>query len=252
MSEIKSLFVGQFGIVVTVETNASLSDASAVALEFYYPKIEFVAISYDGSETIKYVDESNKANGEVEDDMNLLPGTPVQINDVYYFGTTGRHKGISLDVSQEGVGSWALTWEYWNGVWVSLSDVIDNTVDFTVRGVNSIVFTLPVDWIKRGVNDSEALYYIRARVTTDDVSPTTLPRGKIVKIQKVSITGTITNPTAEAGPPPDPNFGEFTLTIVDGTLEFEGTYLTQARVTTASGNFPGKVNPLPVKKEFGQ
>lgn len=249
MPELKDIFVGQYGIIVTVDTKVSLSDVSAAALEFNYPKVEFTAISYDDDATTNFVDESNKANGLVEDDMNLLPGTPVQIDDAYYFGTTGKHKGISLDVSQEGIGSWALTWEYYNGAWVSLASVTDNTSDFTIRGVNSVIFDLPTDWVKLGVNDSEALYYIRARVTTADASPTTLPLGQIVKIQKVSITGTITNPTAVSG---DPNFGEFTLTITDGTLEFDGTYLTQARLTTATGNFPGKVNPLPVKKLFEQ
>ena len=244
------IFVRQFGIVTTVKTKVDLSDATAVALEFNYPKIEFTAIAYDDDATIKFVDESNKANGEKDDDMNLLPGTPVQINDAYYFGTTGKHKGISLDVSQEGIGSWALTWEYYNGAWVALTAVVDNTTDFTVRGINSVTFTLPTDWVKLGVNDSEALYFIRARVTTADAAPTTLPLGQVVKVQKVSIAGTVTNPAAVST---DSDFGEFTLTIVDGTLEFDGTYMTQALVTVgAVGLFPGKVNPLPVKKLFEQ
>lgn len=248
MSEINDLYVGSFGIVVTVKTEASLVDVTLAALEIKYPKVNFTGISEDG---ITFVDGSNEINGLKDDDVSLLPSGQVDIGDAYYFGLPGRFNGINLDISQEGAGSWVLTWEYvqTDGTWGALLSVTDNTSNFTVKGENSITYTLPTDWEKAVVNNSESLYFIRARVTTADASPTQQPKAAIVNIAKNSLAGNITNSDAIAG---DDDFGKFTVTIIDGTFEFEGTYFTQAKLTTDVGNFLGKVVTLPIKKLFGQ
>lgn len=252
MPEIKDIFVGQFGIVATVKTNAVLSDATATSLEIEFPKINFTTIAYDDSELVKYTDESNKANGIDKDDISLLPTGPIQVEDAYYIGSTGRVTGIDIEISQDGVGSWVLAKEYWNGtVWGTFSNITDGTNDFMDKGLRSITWDLPVDWATIDINDqTDELYFMRFRVTTADADPTQQPLGKIITLTSVSLTGSVTNPSAAIST--DANFGEFTVTIPDATFEFLGTYSTQSKVTTASGLFFGKVSPLPIKPRFGQ
>jgi len=147
MAEIKDIFVGDFGIVVTVKTKAVLSDATAVSLEIGLPDIKFTVITEDISETTKFVDVSNKANGVDKDDIPLLPTGPIQINDIIYVGAIGRYTGVDIEISQDGVGSWVLAKEYWNGtVWGTLSGITDGTNDFINKGVRSVTWTLPSDW----------------------------------------------------------------------------------------------------------
>lgn len=257
MSEIKDIFVGQKGIVATVHTNASLADATAVALEIKFPNIVFTAIAYDDSESVKYIDESNMANGLNKDDMTLLPTGPIQIDDAYYLGATGRFKGINIVISQDGVGTWILTWEYWDGSsWSSLSNVVDGTSNFMNKGLRTIVFDLPSGWETTDVDDqTDELYFIRARITTADADPNQQPLGAIVSLANISITGIITN--SDAVPPTEigdsSNFGEFTATIGDAVFEFKGTYFMRGLVTVgASGLFKGKTFTQPIKEDFGQ
>lgn len=258
MAEIKDIFVGQFGLVATVKTNASLGDASAVDLIIKFPDIDFTAIAYDDSASVKYTDESNRANGIDKDDMTLLPSAPIQLGDAYYIGATGRFKGINFDISQDGVGTWELDYEYWNGSsWGTLSTIVDNTNDFMEKGLRSIIFDIPTDWATIDINDqTDELYFIRIVVSTADTDPTQQPLGAVISLSPVSLTGTVTNPSAQADRGdglPDDNFGEFTATIPDGVFEFEGTYFMQAKVTVgSSGIFYGKTTIQPVKKLFGQ
>ncbi len=252
MAEIKDVFIHQKGIVATVLTNASLADATAVALEIKFPNIEFTAIAYDDSASVKYTDESNQANGISKDDMNLLPTGPIQVGDAYYIGATGRFKGIDFLISQDGVGTWILDKEYWNGSsWGTFSNIIDGTNDFMDKGLRSITFDLPSDWETTDVNDqTDELYFMRMIVATADTDPTQQPLGAVVNLTPVSITGSIVDQSAVSG---DADFGKFTATIGDGIFEFIGTYFMRGLITVgATGLFPGKTFTQPVKEEFGQ
>ena len=96
-------------------------------------------------------DETTEANEATADDMTLLPTTPVQ-NDAYYFGYSTEFDKLDLNISTAGSGSWTILWEYWNGAWTALANVLDGTVGFTVGGSNEVSWTLPSDWVKKAVN----------------------------------------------------------------------------------------------------
>ena len=130
------------------------------------------AIAEDGG---VQTDETVAANSIAANDMNLLPASP-QENDAYYFGGSIKFDTVRLNVGTAGVGTWTLTYEYWNGsAWVALSYVSDGTNGFTTAGINDINFLRPSDWQKRVLLTYDN-YWIRARVSSF-TSKTTQPLG---------------------------------------------------------------------------
>ncbi|MCD6165360.1 right-handed parallel beta-helix repeat-containing protein, partial [bacterium] len=133
------------------------------------------AIAYDADDATPYDDETTAANNTTTDDMTLLPASPA-VDDAYYFGWDYRSRKLTLNISTAGVGTWTITWEYWNGSsWTALSNVTDNTSGFTASSTNDVTYDLPSDWAKTTVNGVEK-YFIRARVS-DFTSITTQPKG---------------------------------------------------------------------------
>jgi hypothetical protein len=127
------------------------------------------AIAEDGG---SFSDETDEANDATPDDMTLLPATPAQ-EDAYYFGYDLLFGKFDLNISTAGAGTWTITWEYWNGAWVALSGVTDDTSGFTVGGANEISWTLPTDWAARSIESlavSAAISYSDALDYQDETS----------------------------------------------------------------------------------
>ena len=121
--------------------------------------IATAAIAEDGG---VFTDETTNANSVATNDMNLTPATPAN-NDRYYFGHQEEFRQLKVEVSDVGSG-FTITWQYWNGAWVSLSGVTDNTSSFSVSGENIVSWTPPSDWATTTVNSQGPLYYVRAQV----------------------------------------------------------------------------------------
>lgn len=67
-----------------------------------------------------------------------------------------------------GSGGWTIAWEYYNGAWTALSGVTDNTGAMQT-GSGTVVYTNPTDPQPLSVNNSEWLYWIRARITSGTI-----------------------------------------------------------------------------------
>ena len=104
-------------------------------------------------------------------DMTLTPAVPV-VNDAYYFGLSTLWDWLSLNIGQNGQGTWTIAWEYWNGgAWATLPNAYDTSVGFHNVGSQSVAFPRPSDWALLtilGLN----LYWIRARVSAFTNMPT--------------------------------------------------------------------------------
>ena len=123
-------------------------------------------------------DETIESNSTTTDDMTLLPASPTS-DDAYYFGHNEEFGRLKLDLSQLGVGTWTIVWEYWDGdSWESLS-ATDETSGFTSDGVVS--WTIPGDWDDTTVNSQGPFKFVRARVTSF-TSITTQPLGRFTKL----------------------------------------------------------------------
>lgn len=133
-----------------------------------------------------FTDQTTAANNTTTNDMNVMrpsaSGTPAT-NDAYYFGHREPFRMILFYLSTVGAGTWAYTWEYYNGSsWTALSGVTDGTSNYTqaapASGVNirRVTYTLPTDWYPTTVNSQGPYYYIRSRLSSY-TSVTTRPLG---------------------------------------------------------------------------
>lgn len=102
-----------------------------------------------------------------------------QVNDAAYFGADDPFAVLEFDVDTAAVyGDDSITWEYYNGAWVSLSILYDNTDSTAQDGKRPfqvdgrILFIPPADWTTVAVN-STTKYWIRARVSGANI--TTIP-----------------------------------------------------------------------------
>lgn len=119
-----------------------------------------------------YVDETTDANSAAAADWQFFPAG-AGVDDAVYMGFPQLFSKLTIDVGTAGVGTYTVSWEYWNGTaWTALSGVTDGTTNFKTLGANDVTYTVPSDWATTSVNGSAQLYYIRAArdagtVTTD-------------------------------------------------------------------------------------
>ncbi len=147
---------------------------------YYFPTYAFAC---DGG---VFTDESTAAGNSTINDMTLLPATPAE-NDAYYFGSSTKFKTLTIDVysSGEGIGTWTVVWEIWNG---SSWSATDTTV---VSGENlkndmNVTISPSATWAATTVN-SQSAYWLRARVSSY-TSVVTAPKGRWAHIQEMTPT----------------------------------------------------------------
>lgn len=126
------------------------------------------AVADDGG---AQTDETTAANSGTTNDMTLTPTTPAT-GDAYYWGHSEQPTGLKINISDATTDTGqTITWEYWNGAWVSLSGVIDDTNSFQNSGLNYVSWTQPGDWATTTVNGQGPYYYLRARVSAVGGTP---------------------------------------------------------------------------------
>jgi len=110
-------------------------------------------------------DETTEANSAVANDMNLMGWAP-QIDDAYYFGSTGMFDILTLNIGTPGDWTGLGVWEYWDGtIWRQPDNVVDGTGNFTsAAGLHNVTFDAPESWQSSLVNGTLA-YWIRHRIT---------------------------------------------------------------------------------------
>lgn len=133
-----------------------------------------VAIAAIAEDNAVFVDETLQAISNTSADQNLLPAVPVASQDYYYWGHDEQFDSLKLFISTAGVGTYTLTWQYWNGAWTSLSGVVDGTSDYKTLGGNKVSFTIPGDWATTTINGQGPFKYIRASLNAGTV--TTVPK----------------------------------------------------------------------------
>lgn len=125
-----------------------------------------------------FTTETTASQNTTTNDMTLLPAVP-EVNDAYYFNigsSSGLYiSGLVINISTAGVGTWTITWEYYNGsTWAALSNVSDGTNGFTTSGVQTVTWTAVTP--SATTVDSVSGRWVRARVSAY-TSVTTQPLG---------------------------------------------------------------------------
>lgn len=126
------------------------------------------AIADDGG---VFTDETTDANDPGANDVALLPASPAT-NDAFYIGSSVRFDRISIDLTTVGVGTWTITWEFWNGSsWSTITDIDGNTTHTTGIGafktgeLQTFAFDAPSSWATTTINSQGPFFYVRARVS---------------------------------------------------------------------------------------
>jgi len=142
-----------------------------------------------------YTNYTTEANNTTIDDVLLLTDTPV-VDDSIIIGHSAIFAGVEFDISTPFFltpgGTFNLVWEYWNGSWVALSNIINNTLgtySFDKSGVNTVEWQVPSGWTTTTIDGVGPLYYIRARIDNFSGSGYVKPKATTVKI----VTGRKTN-----------------------------------------------------------
>lgn len=144
-------------------------------------------------EVAAFTNETSAARSNTADDITLLPAAPA-VGDAYYFGAGVSFGGVDLTVSTPGVGTWAITWKYWNGsAYVPLTGVVDATVNFTATGTHRVAWIVPGDWAATAEAGITA-FYAKAELTAF-TSLSAQPLGQIAYTLDVnSLTADVANP----------------------------------------------------------
>lgn len=113
--------------------------------------------------------------GQGTANFSILPAVPT-VDDAVYFGIDNSRqasgdppfKSLIFDLAtvlRDSTGA-AITavWEYYNGAWVAMTNITDNTNTLKNPGVQSVWFGSPVGWTAVAVNGITGLW-IRLRVT---------------------------------------------------------------------------------------
>jgi hypothetical protein len=132
------------------------------------------AVVQDGD---SFTEKTSESQSTALNDIPLLPATAA-VDDAFYFGCDNPCRIVTIDIDTAGVGTWTLTWEYWNGSsFKALSNVDDRTSGFTALGRNTASWDMPSDWATNTVTGSAVTsYWGRARVSAF-TSETTQPLG---------------------------------------------------------------------------
>lgn len=106
------------------------------------------------------------AQNTTTNDVQLLTTTPA-VGDAFYFGADNPARVLTIDTDTAGVGTWTLTWEYWNGTaWTALASIDDRTTAFTTLGRRTVSWTMPTNWATTTVTGSSVnSFWARARVS---------------------------------------------------------------------------------------
>ncbi len=110
---------------------------------------------------------TSAAQNATVNDVQLLTLAPA-VNDAFYFGCDNPCRITTWDIDTPGVGTWALTYEYWDGTaYRGLVNVDDRTAAFTVGARHTVSWDMPADWATSTVTGSSVnSYWGRARVSS--------------------------------------------------------------------------------------
>ena len=113
-----------------------------------------------------YVDETVAFANATADDVEILPATPAAQDACYFGHATHTFDEIIIVQTTQGVGTWTIVWEYWNGsAWTAVTGLTDGTTGFTSAVATvSVTFTEPTDWEKCQIDNVNA-YWVRGRVS---------------------------------------------------------------------------------------
>lgn len=145
----------------------SYTNPQDVNIRARYSGLPIAAIQEDNLGAV-FTDFTAEANDSTAGNVILMPAGEL-VNDAFYFGFLQEIDKLVVTLDTVRAGTWSLTWEYWNGAWVSLTNVVDGTSDFGASG--NVTFTKPGDSVAvnrsaQGSPTTTPLHFVRARISS--------------------------------------------------------------------------------------
>ena len=132
------------------------------------------ALSYNASAD-SYTDMSTEINNATIDDVILPPIFGSGTGDAFYFGDNGQFNFLHIQFGIAGVyAGGSVNFQYYNGSWVNVSNLTDETNGFSISGLSNISWNIGTDWNQTTVNGQSA-YWVRA-IAQNISSITTTPQ----------------------------------------------------------------------------
>lgn len=145
-----------------------------------------------------FADVSGVLTSTSDNDLDLSAVFATVGTDALYLGATQPFRGLFVRMLDTvNAAASVLTVSYYNGVWQSLT-IADGTVHAsgkTCSGGGSVLWTLPVDWMRRVVHGSDPLYWVKLTVSATPTSGTAV--GQIGVIRSSALRAPATFRTLE-------------------------------------------------------
>ena len=119
-------------------------------------------------------DETTAANNATVNDMDLLPAVLTAAGDGCLFGLNTIFDAVVTLIGQAGMGTFNITWKYWNGTSFVPVTTLYNDADFKSVGLQRITIVKPLDWATVAIAGL-TLYWLKAEA--DGGSMTQQPLG---------------------------------------------------------------------------
>lgn len=152
------------------------------------------AWSYTGA---AYTDRTAAVTDGTADDLNLAAVFATPGTDALYVGSTQPFRGLSvrmLDTVSSAAA--ALTVQGWSDSWVTLAvdDRTSRTAGKAFSGGGAITWRPPSTWVKRTINGSAALYWVKVTISA---TPTGATAGQIGVIRRSALCAPVLFRTLE-------------------------------------------------------
>jgi len=157
-----------------------------------------------------YTDATSVVRDTTVDDLNLATVFATAGSDSLYIGSTQQFRGLSVRMHEAvnatasvlSVASWADNW-----IPLTLDDGTVKVVGKTFSGGGAVTWRVPFTWVKRSINGSDPLYWVKVTVS---VTPASAKAGQIGVIRRSALCAPVTYrtltlimreaPTGGAGP----------------------------------------------------
>lgn len=199
-----------------------------------------------------YTDLTGAARDTTGDDLNLATIFATPASDALYLGSTQPFRGLSVRMHDAvSTAAATLTVSYWGDAWTALS-VTDGTSKAAGKpfsGGGALTWRVPSTWVKRVVNGSVPLYWVKVTLSAVPAGATA---GQIGAIRRSALCAPATFRTLALIMREAPTGGDGPWTAKAEWYETEADAALQRALQTCGGEFETDVTDQLSATEAGQ
>lgn len=184
-----------------------------------------------------YTDKTDASRSTTVDDIDLAAIFATVGTDALYIGSSKQFRGLSLRLHDAvSAVSASLTVSVWTDAWtaVTISDGTAKTAGKAFSGGGAVTWRIPDGWVKRAVNGSDPMYWVKLTISA---TPTGATCGQIGVIRRSSLCAPATLRTLTLIMREAPMGGPGPWLDKAGYYETEADAALQRALQTCGGEF---------------